>query len=58
MADSILALPDYITADQLAACDLTADDGLQLDPRGGVSRDVFLQWFEGISCQVAEKFLQ
>lgn len=49
-------LPEYITAEQLAACELSADDGLQLDLQGGISREDFLQWFSEISRRVAKIF--
>lgn len=49
-------LPDYINAEQLAACDLTNEDGLALDALGGITLPEFLNWFEAVSRQAAKIF--
>lgn len=57
MAISIVQhLPQRFTAAQLAACDLSALDGLPVESDGGVSRENFLNFFIQTSAAAADIF--
>jgi hypothetical protein len=53
MATSILSLQSYFTAENLAACELSALDGVLVDQHGGISRAEFLRYFERVSREAA-----
>jgi hypothetical protein len=49
-------IPQRFTAAQLAACGLSALDGLPVEHDGGVSSDNFLNFFQKASSAVADFF--
>ena len=46
-------VPAYLSAEDLAACDLSAADGVPVDQHGGISRTDFLRFAESVSREAA-----
>jgi len=53
MATSILSLPAYLTAKDLAECELSSRDGVPVDAQGGISREDFLLFCDRVSREAA-----